>query len=97
MSKTKATGGTHLGRDPRPKYMGVKVYAGQPVKIGSIIVRQRGTSILAGKNVKVGSDHTLYSVAEGVVSYRETRKKCFNGTQRLAKVADVVPAVKSAK
>jgi len=96
MSKTKATGGTHLGRDPRPKYMGVKVYAGQPVKIGSIIVRQRGTSILAGKNVKTGSDNTLYAVAEGIVSYRETRKKCFNGTQRLAKVAEVVPAAAKA-
>lgn len=95
MSKTKATGGTKLGRDPRPKYLGVKVYAGQPVKVGSIIVRQRGTSIIAGKNVKTGSDNTLYSVAEGVVSYREIRKKCFNGTQRMAKVADV--ELKSAK
>jgi large subunit ribosomal protein L27 len=95
MSKTKATGGTKLGRDPRPKYLGVKVYAGQPVKVGSIIVRQRGTSILAGKNVKTGSDNTLYSIAEGTVSYREIRKKCFNGTQRRAKVADV--ELKSAK
>ena len=90
MAKTKNTGGTHLGRDPRPKYLGVKVYDGQPVKIGSIIVRQRGTSILAGKNVKVGKDNTLYAVAVGTVAYRETRKKCFNGTQRLAKVAEVI-------
>ena len=90
MAKTKNTGGTHLGRDPRPKYLGVKVYDGEPVKIGSIIVRQRGTSIIAGKNVKTGRDNTLYSVAAGVVKYRETRKKCFNGTQRKAKVAEVV-------
>jgi large subunit ribosomal protein L27 len=94
MAKTKNTGGTKLGRDSNPKFMGVKVFAGQPVKIGSIIVRQRGTSILAGKNVKIGSDNTLYSIAEGVVSYRETRKKCFNGTQRLAKVAEVITAAK---
>lgn len=94
MAKTKNTGGTKLGRDPRPKYLGVKVYAGQPVKIGSIIVRQRGTSIIAGKNVKTGSDNTLYAVAEGVVSYRETRKKCFNGTQRTAKVAEVLTVAK---
>jgi len=94
MAKTKNTGGTHLGRDPRPKYLGVKVYDGEPVKIGSIIVRQRGTSIIAGKNVKTGSDNTLYSIAEGVVKYRETRKKCFNGTQRLAKVAEVVASAK---
>ena len=90
MAKTKNTGGTHLGRDPRPKYLGVKVYDGQPVKIGSIIVRQRGSRILAGKNSKMGRDNTIYSIAEGVVKFRETRKKCFNGTQRFAKVADVV-------
>lgn len=83
-----------MGRDPQPKYLGVKLFDGQPAKIGSIIVRQRGTSILAGKNVKVGSDNTLYAVAEGVVKYRETRKKCFNGTQRLAKVVEVIPASK---
>jgi large subunit ribosomal protein L27 len=94
MAKTKNTGGTKLGRDSNPKFMGVKVFAGQPVKTGSIIVRQRGTSIIAGKNVKTGSDNTLYSVAEGVVNYRETRKKCFNGTQRLAKVAEVITTVK---
>lgn len=83
-----------MGRDPRPKYLGVKLYDGQPAKIGSILVRQRGTSIIAGKNVKTGSDNTLYAVAEGVVKYRETRKKMFNGTQRLAKVAEVFPAAK---
>ena len=94
MAKTKNTGGTKLGRDPRPKYLGVKLYDGQAAKIGSIIVRQRGTSILAGKNVKVGKDNTLYAIAPGVVAYRETRKKCFNGTQRLAKVAEVLPAAK---
>jgi large subunit ribosomal protein L27 len=94
MAKTKNTGGTKLGRDPRPKYLGVKLFAGQPAKIGSIIVRQRGTSIIAGKNVKTGSDNTLYAIAEGVVSFRETRKKCFNGTQRLAKVAEVQPIKK---
>lgn len=90
MAKTKNTGGTKLGRDPRPKYMGVKLFDGQPAKIGSIIVRQRGTSIIAGKNVKTGSDNTLYAIAAGTVKYRETRKKMFNGTQRLAKVAEVV-------
>jgi large subunit ribosomal protein L27 len=94
MAKTKNTGGTKLGRDPRPKYLGVKVYAGEPVKVGSIIVRQRGTSIIAGKNVKTGSDNTLYAVAVGTVNFRETRKKCFNGTQRLAKVAEVIVASK---
>lgn len=83
-----------MGRDPRPKYLGVKVYAGQPVKVGSVIVRQRGSAIIAGNNVRMGRDNTLYAVAEGVVNFRETRKKCFNGTQRFAKVAEVVPVKK---
>ena len=79
-----------MGRDSRPKYLGVKIFAGQPAKIGSILVRQRGTSILAGKGVKAGADNTLYSVSEGIVKYRQIRKKCFNGTQRKAKVAEVI-------
>jgi large subunit ribosomal protein L27 len=90
MSKTKATGGTKLGRDSRPKFLGVKLYAGQSAKIGSILVRQRGTSIVAGKNVKSGADNTLYAIAEGVVKYRQTRKRMFDGTKRLAKVAEVI-------
>ncbi len=94
MSKTKNTGGTKLGRDPNPKYLGVKLYDGQPAKIGSIIVRQRGTSIIAGKNVSTGRDNTLYAIADGVVKFREIRKKMFSGTQRKAKVAEVVPAAK---
>jgi len=91
MAKTKATGGTHLGRDPRPKYLGVKVYAGQSVKVGSVLVRQRGTSILAGKNVKVGADNTLYATNEGITVYRQIRKRCFNGGQRRAKIVEVLP------
>jgi len=94
MAKTKNTGGTKLGRDSNPKFLGVKVFAGQPVKIGSIIVRQRGGSIIAGKGVETGKDYTLYAIAAGVVNFRETRKKCFNGTQRLAKVAEVITAAK---
>jgi len=52
MAKTKATGSTGLGRDSLPKYLGVKLYEGQSAKTGQILVRQRGTRILAGKNVK---------------------------------------------
>lgn len=90
MAKTKNTGGTKLGRDPRPKYLGVKLYDGQPAKIGSVIVRQRGTSIIAGKNVKTGNDKTLYAAAAGTVKFRTIRKKSFSGTQRTAKVAEVI-------
>jgi large subunit ribosomal protein L27 len=90
MAKTKNTGGTKLGRDPRPKYLGVKLYDGQPAKIGSVIVRQRGSRIIAGKNVKMGKDDTLYAIAAGTVKFRQIRKKNFSGTQRMAKVAEVI-------
>ena len=94
MSKTKATGGTHLGRDSRPKFLGVKLFDGQSVKIGSVIVRQRGSRILPGKNVKMGSDNTLYATGVGVVKFRQTKKTSFSGTQRLAKVVDVLATAK---
>ncbi len=54
---------------PRPKFLGVKVSNGQKVRSGSILVRQRGTKFLAGKGVKVGRDHTLYSVVSGIVKF----------------------------
>ena len=79
-----------MGRDRRPKYLGVKLYAGQAAKIGSVIVRQLGSEIWPGKNVKMGKDDTLYAVAEGTVAYRESRKKSFSGTQRKAKVAEII-------
>jgi len=94
MSKTKAGGGTHLGRDSRPKFLGVKLFDGQSARIGSVIVRQRGSRILPGKNVKMGADNTLYSIGEGVIKFRTIRKKNFAGIQRITKVVDVVPSKK---
>ncbi len=89
MSKTKATGATKLGRDSQPKYLGVKLYDGQTAKIGSIIVRQRGTKFLPGKNVKRGNDDTLYAVKEGKVKFITKRKKNFDNTQRMVKIVNV--------
>lgn len=89
MSKTKATGATKLGRDSRPKYLGVKLYDGQTAKIGSIIVRQRGTKFLPGKNVKRGNDDTLYAVKEGKVKFITKKKRNFDNTQRIVKVVNV--------
>lgn len=89
MSKTKATGVTRLGRDSQPKYLGVKVFAGQKVKPGAIIIRQRGTSIVPGKNVKQGSDDTIYSMKEGVVEFSTKKIKRFDGKQRIAKIVSV--------
>lgn len=90
MAKTKSAGSTRLGRDSRPKYLGVKVFAGQRVKEGQIIVRQRGTKFLPGKNVKRAKDDTLYAQKEGKVVFLTKRKTRFDGSQRIAKVVEVI-------
>ncbi|PIR02148.1 MAG: 50S ribosomal protein L27 [Candidatus Nealsonbacteria bacterium CG_4_9_14_0_2_um_filter_37_38] len=89
MAKTKATGATRLGRDSLPKYLGVKLYEGQKAKPGMVIIRQRGTKFLPGKNVKRGSDDTLYALKEGVVKFGTKRKKRFDNSQRIAKIVSV--------
>lgn len=90
MATTKSTGATKLGRDALPKYLGIKLQAGQPVRPGMIIVKQRGTKILPGKNVKRGGDDTLYALKAGLVKFTTKRKKCFDNSQRLVKVVSVV-------
>ena len=89
MAKTKAAGSTKLGRDSRPKYLGIKLFAGQKVKAGGIIVRQRGTKFFPGKNVRRGSDDTLYALKEGLVKFKTKKKKNFDGSQRVAKIVNV--------
>jgi large subunit ribosomal protein L27 len=69
MSKTKASGSTRNGRDSAAKRLGPKVFDGQTVNAGAIIVRQRGTRIHPGDNVGRGGDDTLYALAEGTVKY----------------------------
>lgn len=90
MAKTKSKGSTKLGRDSISKRLGVKLYAGQIAKPGNVLVRQRGTKILPGKNVKRGEDDTLYAMKEGKVIFKTIRKKCFNGKKRIAKVVEIV-------
>lgn len=90
---TKKAGGTAKNlRDSQPKYLGVKSADGQSVKTGQIIVRQRGTKIEAGKNVKVGKDHTLFAACEGKVAFKSMRKTNFNGQVKTKKIAHVVTA-----
>jgi len=89
MAKTKAAGTAKLGRDSQPKYLGVKLFDGEKAKIGSIIIRQRGTKFIPGKNVKRGKDDTIYSLKEGVVRFATKRKKSFNNSQRRIKVVSV--------
>ena len=69
MAQKKGGGSTRNGRDSQPKMLGVKVFGGQTVSAGSIIVRQRGTKFHAGKNVGTGRDHTLFALVDGQVSY----------------------------
>ncbi len=89
MSKTKSAGSSKLGRDSNPQYLGVKLYAGQKTKPGSIIVRQRGSKILAGKNVREGKDNTLYAIKDGLVKFTTKRITRFDNKQRVAKIANV--------
>ena len=69
MAQKKGGGSTRNGRDSQPKMLGVKVYGGQQVSAGAIIVRQRGTKFHAGTNVGMGRDHTLYARVDGKVSF----------------------------
>ncbi len=90
MAKTKSAGSTKLGRDSQPKYLGVKLFGGQFAKPGSVIIRQRGTKFIPGKNVRQGNDDTLYATKEGVIQFQTTRKKKFDGNLRKAKVVNVL-------
>jgi len=90
MAHKKAAGTTKNGRDSNPKYLGIKLADGQSAKIGSIVVRQRGSHILAGNGVKVGNDYTLYSLREGTVKFSSKRKVHFDGTTMIKKVASIV-------
>lgn len=69
MAQKKGGGSTRNGRDSKPKMLGVKVFGGESVSAGSIIVRQRGTRFHPGVNVGVGKDHTLFALADGKVSF----------------------------
>lgn len=89
MSTSKSTGSSRLGRDSNAQRLGIKVSGGQIAKIGDIIVRQRGTRYLAGKNVKKGSDDTLYAGIKGTVRFTTKLKRLFNGSQRRVKVVNV--------
>ena len=90
MATSKSAGSTRLGRDSQSKRLGIKIFGGQTVKIGMIIVRQRGTKFLPGKNVKQGGDDTLYAMKDGVVLFASKLKKLFNGKQRRVKVVNIV-------
>src|SRR3989344_2458478 len=94
MAHKKAGGSTHLGRDSNPQYLGVKAYDGQFVKSGAVIVRQRGTAIHPGINVRVGRDDTLFTTITGIVKFTQKKRRRFDRSLKLAKFANVLPSIK---
>ena len=90
MAHRKAGGTAKNLRDSQPKYLGIKLTDGQKAQSGSIIVRQRGTAIMAGKNVSVGKDHTLFALKPGVVKFGSKRKTSFNKKTIVRKIVSVV-------
>lgn len=92
MAHRKAGGTAKNLRDSNPKYLGVKLADGQKAAAGQVVVRQRGTKILPGKNIGVGKDHTLFSLIEGIVKFRSTRKTNFDGRTNRRRIVDVLGA-----
>jgi len=72
MAHKKGLGSSKNGRDSKPKYLGVKLFDGQPAKLGAIIVRQRGTRFRPGDGVGIGRDDTLFALREGLISFRRS-------------------------
>jgi large subunit ribosomal protein L27 len=90
MASTKAGGTTKNVRDSNPKYLGIKLADGAKAVPGAVIVRQRGTKVLAGKNIGIGHDHTLFAKTAGTVKFRSTRKTNFDGRTYVRKIVDVL-------
>lgn len=90
MAHTKSGGTTRLGRDSGPQYLGVKKHDGEEVHPGEILMRQRGSTVLPGANVRQGKDYTLYAIRSGKVKFSEKRKFRFDGAMRRAKMVSVL-------
>jgi large subunit ribosomal protein L27 len=75
MAHKKGVGSSRNGRDSNPNFLGVKVYGGQPIRAGGIIVRQRGTRFHPGRNVRRGGDDTLFSTIDGVVTFETFQRR----------------------
>ena len=75
MAHKKGVGSSRNGRDSNPQFLGVKRYGGEQVTAGNIIVRQRGTRFHPGKNVGLGTDHTIFALVDGVVKFEHKDKK----------------------
>ncbi len=90
MAHVKGAGTTSLGRDSHGQRLGIKIYGGQAAKVGSIIVRQRGTKYRAGQNVSRGNDDTLFALIPGTVSFKKKKIKRFTGQLKIATLVSVI-------
>jgi len=91
MAHTKAGGSTKLGRDSAAQRLGVKIQDGEPVLIGQIIIRQRGTKYHPGKNVARAGDDTLFSLENGIVRFSEKMRTGFDHSRRKITIVGVQP------
>ncbi len=91
MAHKKAGGSTSNVRDSQGQRLGVKLYAGERAKAGNILVRQRGSKIRPGLNVRIAKDDSLFAVADGIVKYSTRRVTAFTGKIKHVKFANVLP------
>lgn len=89
MAHTKSGGSTKLGRDSESKRLGVKINDSEPVKVGEVIIRQRGTHYIPGENVARGGDDTLYALKSGTVKFVSGKKTRFDGSNRYIKIVTI--------
>lgn len=89
MAHKKAGGTAKNLTDSNPKYLGVKLYAGEQAKVGNVIIRQRGTRYVCGDNTALGKDHTIFAMKDGVVSFADVRKTRFDGKKVVRKEVNV--------
>lgn len=90
MAHTKATGSTALGRDSRSKRLGLKLHDGEIAKVGNLLVKQRGSRVWPGQNVRKGGDDTLYALKNGTVKFGTKVKMDFTGHKKLVKTVSVI-------
>ena len=97
MAHKKAGGSTRNGRDSKSKRLGVKLFGGQTVRAGSIIIRQKGQKFRAGTNVGQGTDFTLFALVDGIVGFEKRKEMRFTGALADTRFVSVEPAAPTAK
>lgn len=97
MAHTKAKGTSKLGRDSNAKRLGVKLFGGQNVKAGNIIIRQRGSKFYTGDNTAIGKDDTIYAKTPGVVQFQSKAVQSYTGKMKRKFFVSVIGKTKAGK